>query len=67
MSTGDIEELAGALNISDDDLATIQSRFKKKETQAHRLMCNWHAESGGSKQMLVEILHAIGYHEAAMQ
>ena len=67
MSIGDIEELAGALNISDDDLATIQSRFKKKETRAHRLMCNWHAETGGSKQMLVEILHATGYHEAAKQ
>ena len=65
MGDGDLEELASALRISDDDLATVQSRFKKKESQAHELLCKWHTETKGSKQQLSGILKAAGYHEAA--
>ena len=65
MRDGDLEELAGALNISDDELTTVQSRFKNKQSQAHQLMCKWQTETNGSKQRLFEILRATGYHEAA--
>ena len=65
MGSGDLEELACALGISDDDFATIQSRFKKKEGQAHQLLCKWHSETRGSKQKLCGILRATGYQEAS--
>ena len=65
MGEGNLEELAVALNISDDDLATVQSRFKKKEAQAYNVLFKWHSETGGSKERLVEILNAAGYEEAA--
>ena len=38
MEDGDVQELASALCISDDDLATIQSKFKKKEAQVRQLL-----------------------------
>ena len=67
MGEGDLEELASALNISDDDLATIRSKFKKKESQAHQLLRKWHSETEGSRQRLIEILTATEYHQAAKQ
>ena len=65
MRDGDLEELASALSISDDDLANIQSRFKKKDSQAHQLLSKWHSETKGSKQKLCGILRATEYQEAA--
>ena len=67
MGDRDLEELASALCVSDDDLATIQSKFKKKEAQAHQLLYKWHNETKGSKQRLCEILSVTGYHEAAKE
>ena len=67
MRDGDLEGLASALSISDDDLATIQSSFKKKETQAQQLMYKWHRGTNGSKQRLCEILAATGFQQAAME
>ena len=68
MRDGDLEGLAVALNISDDDLATIQSRFKKKEAQAQQLMHKWRRETNmGSKQSLCEILAATGFQQAATE
>ena len=67
MEDGDLEELASALNISDDDLVTIQSKFKMKESQAHQLLCKWRSETKGSRQRLFEILTATVYRKAAKQ
>ena len=67
MGDGDLEELAIALCISDDELAAIQSKFKKKEAQAHQLLLKWRKRTNGSKQMLSEILAATGYHEAVKE
>ena len=65
MGDGDLEELASALSISDDELATIQSKFKKKQSQANQVLRKWHTETKGSKQQLFGILKAAGYLEAA--
>ena len=65
MGEGDLEELALALRVSDDDMASIQSKFKKKEGQALQLLHVWHSETNGSKQRLYGILTERGYHEAA--
>ena len=65
MSDGDLEELAVALNISDDDLATVQSRFKKKSAQAYNILCKWRTKTGGNKERLVETLNVAGFEEAA--
>ena len=67
MGDGNLEELASILCVSDDDLATIQSKFKKKEAQAYQLLYKWHKETNGNKQRLCEILAATGYHEAAKE
>ena len=67
MGDGDLEELASALCISDDDLAAIQSKFKKKEAQARQLLYKWRKITEGSKQRLCEILMATGYRKAAKE
>ena len=67
MGDGDLEELATALSIPDDELAAIQSKFKKKDAQAHQLLLKWHSETKGTKQRLCEILAATGYHQAAKE
>ena len=64
---GNLEELASTLYISDNDLATIRSKYKKKEAQAQHLLYKWHKETNGSKQRLCEILTATGYDEAAKE
>ena len=65
MGDGNLEELASTLCVSDKRLATIQSKFKKKEAQAQQLLYKWHRDTKGSKQQLCEILAATGYNEAA--
>ena len=65
MGSEDLETLASALSISDDDLANIQSKFKKKEGQAHQLFRKWHRETNGTKQDLYGILTATRYQEVA--
>ena len=65
MGEGDFEELACVLSVSDDDLASIRRKFKKKEGQALQLLRSWHSETNGSKQRLYGILTETGYHEAA--
>ena len=67
MGDGDLAELAIALCIPDDELAIIQSKFKKKEAQAHQLLYKWHRETNGSKQRLCEILVVAGYAAAAKE
>ena len=67
MGDGDLETLACALGVSDDDLASIQSKFKKQEAQACQLLYRWHSETNASKQRLCDILTATGYHKAAMR
>ena len=66
MCNGDFERLAGALDIPDDDLAIIQSKFRNKETQAYKLMYKWHTKTRGNKQRLVDILAMTGYEKAAI-
>ena len=65
MGDGNLEELASTLCVSDDDLATIQRKYKKKEAQAQQLLFKWHKVTNGNKQQLCEILAATGYSDAA--
>lgn len=64
MSEGDIEMLACAVGVSDDELASIQSKFKKQKAQVFQLLSRWHSETNESKQTLCDILTATGYHRA---
>ena len=62
---GDVAFLAATLNISDEKMESIRSRFKNPQSQALQMLTQWQTEKGGGRQELAEILNACDFPDAA--
>ena len=62
---GELTLLAAALDISDEEVATIKSRCKNTQGQALQMLMKWQSSGTHSKQELVETLRGIGFIRAA--
>ena len=61
----DLTDLAGLLDVSDDELDQIKKRFKKINIQALQLLKTWRNNRKGSCQDLFGTLQCLGQSEAA--
>ena len=61
---GDISFLAATLNISDEKMESIRSRFKNPQSQALQMLTQWQSEKGGGRQELAGILNDCGFPDA---
>ena len=62
---GDLTQLAAALDISDEEVAIIKSKFKNTRGQALQMLKKWQSSGTHSKQELVETLRGNGFIRAA--
>ena len=62
---GDLTLLAAVLDISDEEVATIKSKFKNTRSQVVQMLKKWQASGTHTKQELTEILHDTGFKRAA--
>ena len=62
---GDLTLLAAVLDIPDEDMATIKSRFKAVQGQAYHMLQKWQSSGTHTKQELAEILQGAGFPQAA--
>lgn len=62
---GDLTLLAAVLDISDEEVATIKSRFKNTRGQALQMLKKWQSSGTHTKQELTEILQDTGFKRAA--
>ena len=62
---GDLTQLAAALDISDEEVATIKSKVTNPRGQAHQMLKKWQSSGTHSKQELVETLRGNGFIPAA--
>ena len=62
---GDLRLLAAALDISDEEVATIKSKFKNTRGQVLQMLKKWLSSGIHSKQELVETLWGNGFIRAA--
>ena len=62
---GDLTLLAAVLGITDEDMATIQSRFKAVQGQAYQMLQKWQSCGTHTKQELAETLQGAEFPQAA--
>ena len=62
---GDLTLLAAALDISDDEVATIKSKYKNTRGQALQMLIQWQSSGTHTKQELTKILQNTGFKRAA--
>ena len=62
---GEVSFLAATLNISDEKMESIWSRFKNPQSQAVQMLTQWQSEKGGGRQELAGILNDCGFADAA--
>ena len=63
----DLTELAGLVDVSDDELEEIKKKYKKISIQALQLLKTWRNKTKGSRQDLYELLVCLGQSEAAQK
>ena len=63
--SGDLLPLAHTLNIPEDEVKSIQSRFKSAQLQAQHMLKYWQSTGDRSKQDLADILNDAGFVDAA--
>ena len=62
---GDLTLLAAVLDIPDEEVATIKSKFKAVQGQTYHMLQKWHSSGTHTKQELAEILKGAGFPQAA--
>ena len=62
---GDLTLLAAVLDIGDEEVATIKSKFKNTRAQALQMLKKWQSSGTHTKQELIEILQDTGFKRAA--
>ena len=63
--SGDLLPLAHTLNIPEDEVKSIQSRFKSAQLQAQHMLKYWQSAGDRNKQDLADILNDAGFVDAA--
>ena len=63
---GEVSFLAATLNISDEKMESIRSRFKNPQSQALQMLTQWQSEKEGGRQELAGILNDCGFPDAAI-
>jgi len=62
---GDLTLLAAALDIPDEDMSTIQSKYKNAQGQALQMLKKWQSSGTHTKRELINILQGTGFAKAA--
>ena len=62
---GDLSLLAAVLDIGDEDMTTIKSKFKTPQGQAYHMLQKWQLSGTHTKHELAEILQGAGFPQAA--
>ena len=62
---GDLSLLAAALDIDDQDMTTIKTKFKSIQGQALQMLKKWQSSGTHTKHELAEILEGAGFPQAA--
>ena len=63
----DLTLLAAALDIDDEDVATIKSKYKLANGQALQMLKKWLKSGAHTKQELADILQAVGLLQATQK
>ena len=62
--TGDLEDLAGFLGVTDKLLKDIVQNYEKETSQAYQLLKAWMSTGNSDREELIGILEALDYTEA---
>ena len=62
---GDVTMLAAALDIPDEDMSDIKSKYKKVPAQALQMLKKWWSSGTHARQELIEILQSAEFEKAA--
>ena len=62
---GDLSLLAAALDIDDQDMTTIKTKFKTIQGQALQMLKKWQSSGTHTKHELAEIVESAGFPQAA--
>ena len=62
---GDLSLLAAVLDIGDEDMKAIKSKFKKTQGRAYHMLQKWQSSGTHTKHELAEILQRAGFPQAA--
>lgn len=62
---GDLTLLAAVLDIDDEEVAIVKSKFKLAKGQAFQMLKKWQSTGTHTKQELTEILQSAGFLQAA--
>ena len=62
---GDLSLLAAALDILDEEVAIIKSKYKTASGQALQMLKKWQLSGTHTKEELTKILHGAGFPKAA--
>ena len=62
---GDLSLLAAVLDIGDEDMKTIKSKFKTAQGQAYHMLQKWQSSGTHTTHELAEILQGAGFPQAA--
>ena len=62
---GDLSLLAATLDIPDEEMALIKSKYKTTNGQALQMLKRWQSTGAHTKQELVDILHNVDFPQAA--
>lgn len=63
--SGDLSLLAAALDIPDEEMATIKSKYKTANGQALQMLKKWQSTGTHTKQELAEILQNVDFPQAS--
>lgn len=64
---GDLSLLAAALDIPDEQLETLKSKYKRTQSQVIQMLKIWKLSGTRTKQELTEILQGVGFSQAAQR
>ena len=62
---GDVTMLAAALDIPDEDMSAIKSKYKKVQAQALQMLKKWRSSGTHMRQELIDILQSTEFQTAA--
>ena len=62
---GDLTLLAAALDIPDEDMSTIRSKYKNVPGQALQMLKKWQSSGTHTRQELIKLLQGTGFSQAA--
>ena len=62
---GDLSLLAASLDIPDEEMADIKSKYKMANGQALQMLKKWQSTEAHTKQELADILQSVDFPQAA--